>query len=72
MFPGRAADSWIIPDRASPQVLVDLGQELGEVEVAVAGLAGGFEVGTVPVAFFFGQSAAYSSRAMTQAPWCSW
>ena len=38
-----------------PQILIHLQQELGEIEVALAGFAGGFEVGAVPVAFFVGR-----------------
>ncbi len=56
----EAAESSCVPvatlSVGSRQELVHLGQELGEVEVAVAGVTGGLEVGIVPVALFLGQS----------------
>jgi hypothetical protein len=39
----------------SAQQAIDLGQKLGEVELARAGFAGGFKIGVTPIPFFVGE-----------------
>ena len=52
------------------QQAIDLGQECGEVDLVMAGFAGGDEVGARPVAFLGGELGV-RSRAKPRIPWDS-